>query len=42
MQLRVRLSFPWNTFGIRRMIEDRMVLSGFLGCSIDTNFPFSA
>jgi hypothetical protein len=37
MQLRVGLSFPCDTFGIERMIEDKMIHSGFLGYNIDTN-----
>ena len=40
MQLGVGLSFSWDTFGIERMIEDKMVCLGFLGCNIDTDLPF--
>jgi hypothetical protein len=31
MQLEVRLSFPYDTFSIERMVGDKMVRSGFLG-----------
>jgi hypothetical protein len=34
MQLEVRLSFSWDTFGIERMIGNNIVHSGFLGYSI--------
>jgi hypothetical protein len=40
MQLGVGLSFLWDTFGIERMIEDKMVRSGFLGYNIDTDLSF--
>jgi len=40
MQLRVELSFPWDIFGIRRMIGDKMVCSGFFRCSIDIDLSF--
>ena len=36
----VGLSFPLDTFGIERMIGDKMLCSDFLGCSIDTDLPF--
>jgi hypothetical protein len=35
MQLRVRLSFSWDTFDIERLIGDRMVLLCSLGNDID-------
>jgi hypothetical protein len=34
MQLGVRLSFSWDTFDIKRMIDNNMVHSGFLGYSV--------
>jgi hypothetical protein len=40
MQLGVGLSFSWDTFGIERMIGDKMVCSGFLGYNIDTDLSF--
>jgi hypothetical protein len=36
----VKLSFPYDTFGIEKMIENKMVHSGFLGYSIDIDLSF--
>jgi len=36
----VGLSSPLDTFGIERMIGDKMLRSDFLGCSIDTDLSF--
>jgi len=42
MQLRVKLFFLYDIFDIERMIEDKMICSGFLCYSINTNLPFKA
>ena len=34
--------FSRNTFGIERMIADKMVRSSFLGYNIDIDLPFKA
>jgi hypothetical protein len=36
------LSFSWDTFGIERMIKDKIVCSDFLACNIYTDLPFGA
>jgi len=36
----VGLSFSWDTIGIERMIEDKIVRLWFLGYSIDIDLPF--
>lgn len=36
----VGLSFSWDTIGIERIIEDKIVRLWFLSYSIDTNLPF--
>jgi hypothetical protein len=36
------LSFSWDTFGIERMIGDKMICLSFLGYSIDNVLPFGA
>jgi hypothetical protein len=38
--LEAGLSFPWDTFDIKTMIENKMIYSGFLGCNIDVDLPF--
>ena len=38
----VRFSFSWDTFGIKRMIGDKIIHSGFLGYNIDIDLPFMA
>jgi hypothetical protein len=42
MELGVALFLPQDTFGIERMIGDKMVCSGFLGYIIDTDLLFRA
>lgn len=40
MQLSVRLSLPCDTFGIERMIGDKMICLGFFCYNIDTDLLF--
>jgi len=40
--IRVKLSFPWDTFNIEKMIGDKMVHLGFLTCNINTDLFFRA
>jgi hypothetical protein len=37
MQLEVWLSFSYDTFNIEKIIRDKMIRSGFLGYTIDTD-----
>jgi hypothetical protein len=40
--MRGRLSFLRDTFGIQRIIEDKMVHLDFLSYNIDIDLPFRA
>jgi hypothetical protein len=42
IQLGVELSFQWDTFGMKRMIRDKMIHSDFFCYNINIDFPFRA